>query len=152
MDYWKSYLILAFPNTYSTSGACSYTINYIQSDICQLRWDIFLFLNLCGWHVNRKDVTKWRNDEFWNFHATYSNVMVAYRARLALAAVKAMSQNLRGNRVRPKSNNGFFHPDNISETLLAWRIRNNGGDSWSHENLDFDLHQLASHRGSYGHS
>ena len=29
---------------------------------------------LCGWHVNRKDVTKWRNDEFWNFHATYSNV------------------------------------------------------------------------------
>ena len=34
----------------------------------EFNWD------LCGWHVNRKDVTKWRNDEFWNFHATYSNV------------------------------------------------------------------------------
>ena len=65
--------------------------------------------------------------------------MVAYRARLALAAVKAMSQNLRGNRVRPKSNfTSAFRPHNFSETLLAWRIRNNGGDSWSHENLDFD--------------
>ena len=64
--------------------------------------------------------------------------MVAYRARLALAAAKAMSQNLRGNRVRPKSNTSFSHPHNFSETLLAWRIRNNGGDSWSHENLDFD--------------
>jgi len=68
----------------------------------------------------------------------YSNVMVAYRARLALAAAKAMSQNLRGNRVRPKSNTSFFHFHNFSETLLAWRIRNNGGDSWSHESLDFD--------------
>ena len=33
-----------------------------------------IFRLLCGWHVNRKDVTKWRNDKFWNFHATYSNV------------------------------------------------------------------------------
>ena len=68
----------------------------------------------------------------------YSNVMAAYRARLALAAAKAMSQNLRGNRARPKSNTSLFHPHYFSETLLAWRIRNNGGDSWSHENLDFD--------------
>ena len=36
--------------------------------------NFWLVLLLCGWHVNRKDVTKWRNDEFWNFHATYSNV------------------------------------------------------------------------------
>ena len=66
--------------------------------------------------------------------------MVAYRARLALAAAKAMSQNLRGNRVRPAKSNytSLFHPHSFSETLLAWRIRNNGGDSWSHENLDFD--------------
>jgi len=33
----------SFPNTYSTSGACSYTINYIQSDICQLRLDFNMF-------------------------------------------------------------------------------------------------------------
>ena len=28
-------------------------------------------LVLCLWHVNRNEVTKWRNDEFLNFHATY---------------------------------------------------------------------------------
>ena len=33
----------AFPNTYSTAGSCAYTVNYAQSDICQLRLDFAMF-------------------------------------------------------------------------------------------------------------
>ena len=34
---------IAFPNTYSTAGSCAYTVNYAQSDICQLRLDFSMF-------------------------------------------------------------------------------------------------------------
>ena len=32
---------------------------------------MIFFQILCLWHVNRNEVTKWRNDEFLNFHETY---------------------------------------------------------------------------------
>ena len=68
---------------------------------------------------------------------SYANVMVAYRARLAVVAIKAMSRNIRGNRVIPKKNLNFHKFHNFSETLIAWNIRDYGGDSWSDENLSF---------------
>ena len=67
----------------------------------------------------------------------YPDVMISYRVRLAIAAAKTMSQNLRGNRSKPRKMIQFSQSHRFTETLIAWKIRNYGGDFWSdgHEEL-----------------
>ena len=61
------------------------------------------------------------------------------RVRLAIAAAKTMSQNLRGNRSKPRKMLQFSQSHRFTETLIAWKIRNYGGDFWSDGNEKLGL-------------
>ena len=65
--------------------------------------------------------------------------MISYRVRLAIAAARTMSQNLRSNRRKPRRLFQLSQPHNYTETLIAWKIQNYGGDSWSDGISDLGL-------------
>jgi len=72
-----------------------------------------------------------------NTDQLYCDVMISYRIRLAIAAARTMSQNLRGNRRKPRRLFQLSQPHNYTETLIAWKLQNYGGDSWSEGISDY---------------
>ena len=60
-----------------------------------------------------------------------SDVTLSYRIQFSFAAVRNMSLKLRGNKVKPRKPLQLSHTHTYTETLIAWKVRNFGGDFWS---------------------
>ena len=60
-----------------------------------------------------------------------SDVTFSYRIQFSFAVVRNMSLKLRGNKVKPRIPLQLSHTHTYTETLIAWKIRNFGGDFWS---------------------